>query len=536
MSTVDPSRSAVEPLGSRLEFETLLSDLSSRFINVSPGDVDREIEDALRRVCELLGLDVAVLWQWSASTPDLILPTHAYPRRDDPRQFEPLHQEAYPWVVRQVRAGQTVAVSSMEELPPEAAVDRDSARQTGIRSNLTLPLTVGGEPPVGALAFNALRAVRGWPEALVQRLSLVAQVFANALARRRAEQVLRTNETRLASGADLAGLAFYEVDLARGVMYADDRTRDLCGVPSDRVDGLGVLQFWLEHLHPDDAERVKAERDRLHDGRIPRLSIAYRYLNPVRGELWVHHLAGAAERDGRGRATRTYAVLRDVTEQKRAEASLKDLSRRLIRAQEEERALLARELHDDLSQRLAVLAIDAGRAELASPAGPHAESLRAVREGLGRLSEAVHALAYQLHPSVLEELGLAEALRTECERRARQARVGISVSVDAPPDTVGREAALCLFRVAQEALTNVIRHAEARTASVELRRMDGGLLLAVRDDGAGFDPAAPRTGRSLGLASMRERVQLASGTLDVESSPGHGTLVVAWVPGLERTS
>ena len=536
MSAVDPDQPPAEPAGSRLEFEALIAELSSRFVNVPPTEVDGEIEGALCRVCVLLGIDLAVLWQWLPAAPTDFTPTHYYNAQSGLEPPEPLRQDQFPWYAEQMSAGRRVAISSLEDFPAEAAVDRESCRVLGIKSNLCLPLLMGGELSVGILGLSTLQAERDWPEAVVNRLQLVAQVFANALARRRAEQVLRTNETRLASGADLAGLAFYEVDLARGVMYADDRTRDLCGVPSDRVDGLGVLQFWLEHLHPDDAERVKAERDRLHDGRIPRLSIAYRYLNPVRGELWVHHLAGAAERDGRGRATRTYGVLRDVTEQKRAEASLKDLSRRLIRAQEEERALLARELHDDLSQRLAVLAIDAGRAELASPAGPHAESLRAVREGLVRLSEDVHALAYQLHPSVLEELGLAEALRTECERRGRQSRVGISVSVDAPPDAVGREAALCLFRVAQEALTNVIRHAEARTASVELRRMDGGLLLAVRDDGAGFDPAAPRTGRSLGLASMRERVQLASGTLDVESSPGHGTLVVAWVPGLERTS
>ena len=658
MSRVDPSRSATEPLEGRLEFETLLAVLSSRFINLPPGELDREIEDALRRVCELLDIDVAVLWQWSNSAPDVVRPTHAHPLRDDPRALEPLNQEAYPWVVRQMRAGRMVVFSSMDELPPEAAIDRASARLTGIRSNLTLPLAVGGEPPVGALAFNALRAEHAWPDALVQRLSLVAQVFTNALARRRADQALReseelsratfeqaavgiahvgtdgrwlrvndrlcaivgysreellhssfqeithpddleedlrqvrrlldgairthsmekryirrdgsvvwisltvslarstggepryfistiedvterkraegalrTGEARLASGADLAGLAFYEVDLARGVMYADDRLRDLCGVPPGREEGLGVLQFWLEHLHPDDVERVKADRETLHSGRIERFSLEYRYLHPSCGELWIHHLAGAAERDGHGRATHTFGVLREVTEQKRVEAALADLSRRLIRAQEEERALLARELHDDLSQRLALLAIEAGRAELGDPGGLHAETLRALREGLVRLSEDVHALAYQLHPSVLEELGLAEALRTECERRQRQGRIAFSVAIDARPDAVAPDAALCLFRVAQEALGNVVRHAEASSVTVTLREMGHGLLLSVRDDGIGFDPAAPRAMRTLGLASMRERVKLVNGTLDVEGAPGQGTTVVAWVPG-----
>ena len=98
------------------------------------------------------------------------------------------------------------------------------------------------------------------------------------------------------------------------------------------------------------------------------------------------------------------------------------------------------------------------------------------------------------------------------------------------PALAGKESELCLFRVAQEALTNVARHAGTRAAGVTLRQSDGGLLLAVSDDGVGFDPARPREGRSLGLASMRERLHLVGGTLDIESSPGQGTTIVAWVP------
>ncbi len=512
----------------------LLSDLSSRFINLPPPEVDSEIEDALGRVCELLGIDLAVLWQWSTPRPNLLTPTHGYPGLDGQQPPEPLHQEHFPWVVQQMRAGRRLALSSLEELPAEAAVDLRSARLRGIKSNLSLPLSVGGEPPVGVLAFNTLRAERDWPDALVKRLQLVGQVFTNALARRRADEAHRANEARLASGADLAGLGFYEVDFAKGVMYFDDRLRDLCGFPPEREQGLEALEYWMEHLHPDDRAHVLDLRQQLEDGRLERLSFEYRYLHPDRGETWIQHLSGVGARDAAGRRVRTFGVLRDVTEGKRAEEALHDLSRRLIRAQEEERALLARELHDDLTQRLAVLAIDVGRAELAAPDGDQTETLRSVREGLVRLSEDVHSLAYQLHPSVLEELGLAEALRTECERLGRQGRVDLSIKLDPLPDVVGRDAALCLFRVAQEALNNVIRHSHALAATVDLHPMDGGLLLAVRDDGIGFDPAGGRTRRSLGLASMRERVKLLNGTLDVESAPGQGTAIVAWVPAEEE--
>ncbi len=347
---------------------------------------------------------------------------------------------------------------------------------------------------------------------------------------RRVQEALRASDARLAWGADLAGLGFYEVGLGEGVMIADDRLREICGVPPDRTQGLQVLDFWREHLHPDDRARVLDLHQQLRDGRLDRLSIEYRYLHPTRGETWMQHLAGVGARDAAGVALVSFGVLRDITGRKRAEEELRDLSQRLIRAHEEERALLARELHDDVTQRLAVLAIDVGRAELAAPRGAQAETLKVVREGLARLSEDIHTLAYQLHPSVLKELGLAEALRTECERVGRQGPLAISMELDAPSAGVGKDAALCLFRVAQEALNNVVRHAHARAASIVMRPMDGGLLLAVRDDGTGFDPGRAGRGRSLGLAGMRERLRLVNGSIDIESAPGHGTAIVAWVP------
>jgi PAS domain S-box-containing protein len=520
----------VDGIASRLSFETMVADLSTRLINLPAGEIDHEVEDALRRVCEPLSIDYAVLWQWSTKAPKVLEPSHVYPAGGPLEPPNPLSQDQYPWVVEQVLAGRVVAVPSLDELPAEAAVDRESARLRGIKSSLCIPLSVGGAPPIGALAFNTLQEQHAWPDALVNRLDLVAQVFANALARKSYELSLEESTTRLAAGADLAELAFYEVDFGKGAMYTDDRLRRLCGIPPGREDGLQQLEFWIEHLHPDDLRRVLDMRDQLHDGRLNRFSVEYRYLHPADGERWVRHLAGCSARDAAGRAVRTYGVLRDITERRQVEDELQELSRLLIRAHEEERALLARELHDDVTQRLAVLAIDVGRAELAAPDGAQATAMRSVREGLVRLSEDIHSLAYQLHPSVLEELGLAEALRAECDRVRRRSRFDLSLELEPLPAAIARDLALCLFRVAQEALNNVARHSGARAAVVTLRQVDGGLLLAVRDDGVGFDAASAGRRRSLGLASMRERVRLAAGTLDIESAPGRGTQVVAWVP------
>jgi PAS domain S-box-containing protein len=323
MSTGAAPWPEADQLGSRLEFEALLSELSSRFVNLAPGKVDPEIEDALRRVCEHLDLDLAVLWQWSAEAPGIIAPTHAHSAGTSQLPPELAVHREYPWCVEQMLAGRRIAIRTLDELPAEAAVDQESARRLGIKSNLTLPLAVGGEPPVGAVAFSTVQMERDWPEAQVQRLELVAQIFTNALVRRRSELALRESEARLASGAELAGLGYYELDYGRGVMYVDDRFRKICGVPPDRLSGLQPLHFWMEHLHPDDRAQVLDVRDQMHDGRIDGLSLEYRYLHPADGQKWVHHMGRVATRDGAGRAVRTYGAFRDITTRRQAEEALR---------------------------------------------------------------------------------------------------------------------------------------------------------------------------------------------------------------------
>jgi signal transduction histidine kinase len=221
-------------------------------------------------------------------------------------------------------------------------------------------------------------------------------------------------------------------------------------------------------------------------------------------------------------------LLYEQGQRSRSEADARELSRRLINAQEEERARLARELHDDVTQRLAALAIDAARHERAD-AGGNGDTMQSVHHGLVRLSEDVHALSYRLHPSILTDLGLVEALRSECDNYS-QSLPHLEFSAPDIPDNVPQDIALCLYRVAQESLRNVARHASASRTEVDLRCPDFGLQLTVRDNGVGFDTAHPRAGMSLGLASMRERVISLGGSLDIESSPGHGTTVQAWIP------
>ena len=178
-------------LEERLRFETLIADLSSKFVNLPADQVDREIVDAQRRICEMLDLDLSALWQLSDEPSGFFTPTHLYIAQKGPQPAGQQHQEDYPWLRQQMLAGRIVAISSLEELPAEAARDRESLRQLDIKSNIAIPLAVGGGPPIGILGLNTTRAERHWPDALVKRLQLVAQIFTNALARKGADQALR---------------------------------------------------------------------------------------------------------------------------------------------------------------------------------------------------------------------------------------------------------------------------------------------------------------------------------------------------------
>jgi len=215
---------------------------------------------------------------------------------------------------------------------------------------------------------------------------------------------------------------------------------------------------------------------------------------------------------------------------RRTEQEARGLGGRLITAHEDERRRIARELHDDLTQRLAGLAIEAASVEGSAGSAAGRAAAHAIRQGLTDVSEDVHAMSYRLHPSVIEDLGLVEALRTECDRVSRNEGIDVEFDSGGVPDSLPPDVALCLFRVAQEALHNVSRHASASSVKVSLRRDDGELALAVRDDGCGFDASREGGRASLGLASMRERARLLGGKLRVESAPGRGTTVRAWVP------
>jgi signal transduction histidine kinase len=247
-------------------------------------------------------------------------------------------------------------------------------------------------------------------------------------------------------------------------------------------------------------------------------------------------LAVVAEpRDGTERArdaTHFHWRLADVTDRKRAEADRADLLRRLVTAQEDERRRVARELHDSVGQLLTALTLRVKAARDAAPLPPATDArLVEVQRVADELGRTVRDLAVRLRPTALDDVGLHAALAQHVAGWAD--RTGVEVDFEAAAVEIQRLPAdieTTIYRIVQESLTNVARHAKASRVSVTISRHGGDVTVAVEDDGVGFDPEAAGTSGRLGLVGMQERVALVGGTLDVESSPGSGTTVLARFP------
>jgi PAS domain S-box-containing protein len=359
---------------------------------------------------------------------------------------------------------------------------------------------------------------------------LIIGLVANKLARKRADRELRESEERLTLAAEAAEFGVWVWNVTSNQMWGSEIWRQLFGFASGENIGFEKL---YARIHREDRETFEQEIKCAAADQIDHLR-EYRIILPDGTQRWVAS-RGRMRQDANGKDFRMFGVAIEITGRKQTEIAMHDLSRRLIRAHEAERARLGRELHDDVTQRLAILAIDAGRVEHGMDKVLAAETMRGIREGLVRLSEDIHALSYRLHPALLEDLGLAEALKAECERFTRQESVPVEVAVLDLPENVSPDAALCLFRVTQEALRNVARHAKASRVEVSLRvfslrTLNDNLQLVVHDDGIGFDPILPRARPSLGLESMRERVFLVDGQLHIESTPNQGTTIRVTVP------
>jgi PAS domain S-box-containing protein len=458
---------------------------------------------------------------------------------------------------RDVRTGVvtwTAEVEAMYGLPPRGF----EGTSTTFFENLVHPDDRAGLTELIDAGLTTGHAVDGewrviWPDGSVHWIagrwqvlrdesgdpSRVVGVNIDATERKRAEEArlelnraLQTQTALLQSNEELlkifvknvpAGVAMLDSDMR--YLQVSDRWCADYSVESSQIVGRShyevfpdVPERWKEiHRRGLDGETLRGEEDQWdREGSTPMF---------IRWEIrpW---------RTPNGITGGILIFSEDITHRRLAEEALASVSRRLIMSQEQERSRIARELHDDIGQRLALVTIGLDQLRHDSPDLPAAVQSRVseLQKRTCDIATDIQSLSHELHSSKLQLLGVAVAIRGFCKEFSEQQKVDIEFTSRDVPTSLPEELSICLFRVTQEALHNSEKHSGVRRFEVQLWGTNGEIHLAVVDSGAGFDKEAAKEGRGLGLTSMQERLKLLNGTLSIETQPGLGTTIRACVP------
>lgn len=342
-----------------------------------------------------------------------------------------------------------------------------------------------------------------------------------------ASEALRKDEERLRRLLATTNVIPWEADAETWLFtYVGEQAVEMLGYSCEQWF---EPDFWTEHIHPEDRERAIAECLRLSE-ESDNYQFEYRVITKDGRTVWIHDLVNVLRENARPVRIRGFMI--DITERKLTEDTLRDLSGRLITAQEEERKRIARELHDDLNQQMALVSIELEQIGqmLPNKRDGLAERLKELQKKALGISTDIHRISYKLHPSKLDHLGLAPALKSFCSELSESRGVNIEFRHKGFPATLPNNTTLCVFRIAQEALQNAIKHSGASKINIFLTKTDKTVELVVSDTGCGFDMNNDLMAKGLGFISMRERLRLVDGTISVASKPSKGTKVNISVP------
>jgi PAS domain S-box-containing protein len=355
--------------------------------------------------------------------------------------------------------------------------------------------------------------------------------FSDITERKQAENTARESEQRFRSVANTAPVMIW--------MSGPDKLCDYFNRPWLEFTGRSLQEElgngWAEGVHPEDLRRCMQTYTQSFD-RGESFHMEYRLRRHDGEYRWMLD-QGVPRLDVDGSLVGFIGSCVDITEQKLAQEALSTLSQRLIHAQEEERTGIARELHDDINQQLAMLGLHLYGLEdnLPASAAELRRELAAASKRVKDLASDVHALSHRLHSSKLDVLGLEAAATGFCKELTERQGVKIDIHSENFPKRLPKEISICLFRILQEALQNAIKHSGSRHFQVWLRGTVNEIELTVHDSGIGFEPEDALKGQGLGLTSMKERLKLVGGQLSIESNVQGGTRIQARVPLGPRT-
>jgi two-component system CheB/CheR fusion protein len=342
-----------------------------------------------------------------------------------------------------------------------------------------------------------------------------------------------------ASLLDMSGALIVILDPAGRIIGFNRACQEMSGYSFHEVKGRA---FWDFLLPPEEVDEAKAALASIVEGTHPSRTYERTWVGKD-GSRRVIASSSITRRGADGAVRQIISTGIDITQRKldadalrRSEDQLRRLTANLLTAQEEERKRVARELHDDLNQRMAMLANEVSTLEQTPPGSARLlrKQLRSLRERVDQLSDDLRSAAHRLHPSALEHFGVVAAIESHCSDFMKLHGIQVKLTHRSVPKSIPMEVALCLYRITQECLNNVAKHSRAREAAVAIKKREGDIFLSITDNGTGFDPCLAADQNGLGIVGIRERVRLVDGTVLIHSQPGRGTQIEVRVPLTKR--
>jgi PAS domain S-box-containing protein len=347
-------------------------------------------------------------------------------------------------------------------------------------------------------------------------------------------QVVRADDQLFYDAFKASPIGIAVEDLEGRPLFANPALCSMLGFSEEEMRSKHCVEF----SPPEDAAKDWALFEQMRQRSIDSYQLDKRFFRKDGTLIW-GRLSISLMKDPMGSTPLVVVIVEDISDKKaaeeklqRSEADLQELAGRLIQAQEEERTWIARELHDDINQRLALVVVNLDRLmqDLPVSAAELKQQTGEARKEVEELGTDIQALSHRLHSSKLELTGLARAAASFCKELADHQKVEIDFHSENIPNDLSKDVSLCLFRVLQEALQNATKHSGSRHFQVSLKVESNEIYLTVHDSGSGFDPAEAMKGRGLGLTGMKERLELVNGDLSIDSQRQAGATIHARVP------
>jgi PAS domain S-box-containing protein len=504
---------------------------------VSPQErVDAAIVEGLKTIIKLVDAD-RICWYEVDERSTALLHKYTASARRAPLSPKVIPPGKMPFLAECLRRREVAVLETLKDLPPEGHEDRQFLEELGVKSLLLIPSSYS-QRRKGVLGVSSYSVEVGWSEEISNQLAIAANVIGAALERKDAQTASRESEERFRYLFAQASIGIALETMEGCILEVNPAFCQMLGYSRKELLSLSCSSL----SNPDDERIEKVLFEELFRGLRVSYRMEKRFSRKDGSQMWGQVSVSLLNANHGSVAPLIIGMVSDITAQKEAEAclhqrdrELQHLAGRLIEAQEKERARISRELHDDIGQRVALLASEVGLAVRRSSAVRRqrvAGLLPKLHEELDVIATDIHELSHELHSASLQCCGLKVALKDLCWKYWKKHGLEVDLQTENLDSSLPPDVSLCLFRVAQEALANVLKHGKTKNVLLRVIQDSQKVRLTVKDFGVGFDPTIHSGG--IGLISMRERLSFCGGVLSVKSAPTQGTEITAEVAAAKK--